>query len=1173
MASRTDAGIFTEMFFLLIADISLQNELLGERPIDSLPLESNSQISDPAHAVIDKVINNEFQLQTLDETELELTRQDEYLAIYGLYRQPIVGDGNCLFRSVSFSLYGNQDHHQELRNLAIQEIEQNLDIFRLYFFNPNGVPMNDLEIQQELRNLRQLGTFAGQESIFALSRYFGVNILVTVGGDLDHPEVATLEHDFGNSNSRIHLIWTRPGGGHYESVTETVPVNRRISQPHSVGIKSKYHWNLEYAACKKIDLDSLVSSKDTNNQEINYFSENPHLKTPTNYFQTIHSYGKSSNDLQKTSSLEKNQCSICKKTFHDKANLNRHKKNVHDKENDKRMSCIVPSCDVNFFHVEDLVNHLISIHDSDIRIENLNFDNINSFEKFLAEESLKRNTRYILHRPKTLNKDGSQRYTLVCHRDGKKRTCDSKDRKRREYKKGSCKLDGLCLSRFSVLVAKDGTVKAKYIQSHTHSTNFEESKYLPIPDHIKSEIKTMLALKIPINTILDKVREKFSDRNNRDDLTDLKHYHLIDRKTIHNLKKKIIDSSVIRHSDDATSTFLRVDALKKEKFNPILIYKQQNVDDSELGLNKEDFMLAIMTKQQLKMYEKFAPLILCMDSTHKTNMYSFKLITLLVPDEFRHGYPVAFCISSKENEQAISLFLSAVKNKSPQTTVNILMTDDDNAGWNAAKKVFGPDLQHFLCIWHIHKNWRLKIQQHIKDKEQQAEIYCLLCAAMDAKSESVYNKYSDVLIQRLSDINPALLKYVNDFYLSRKEKWAMCFRNCEYAKVNTNMFLESFHNQLKTVYFEGKRNRRIDVLLETLLQIENNLYFKHLASQKFSMPSQENIKTSDRHQSSFDICDSAICQVNEDTFSLASQNNLYTIIVKAQKCPETHCYTKCKKVPCLDLCRHILTCNCHDFEEGNICKHMHKVMSLLNKDTLTTPLDKKFEFVEKNKDKVIGTPLKKRRISEISNDAKIQGIQERMDKIMSQIKNGPLVQQHRLNNIISALDCIISANDGCENLPNSLEEFTQTEKIASNANNVLQPRFRPTTKNPGRKRKDPLRKPSQQEKDNVLERLQQHNQQGQNSAPSDEIGQDQRSGPSVAPYPPLRLVHTNEPPVLPSQTQDPVINLNDPQGLPSWYRIPPSLYGRRITVVRSDGKKQSIIFTGGQHHTNEDKDN
>ena len=60
-------------------------------------------------------------------------------------------------------------------------------------------------------------------------------------------------------------------------------------------------------------------------------------------------------------------------------------------------------------------------------------------------------------------------------------------------------------------------------------------------------------------------------------------------------------------------------------------------------------MLGIMTLQQMEMYEKFAPVILCMDSTHKTNIYSFKLITLLVPDEFRNGYPVAFCISNKED--------------------------------------------------------------------------------------------------------------------------------------------------------------------------------------------------------------------------------------------------------------------------------------------------------------------------------------------------------------------------------------------------------------------------------------------------------------------------------------------------------------------------------------------
>lgn len=66
--------------------------------------------------------------------------------------------------------------------------------------------------------------------------------------------------------------------------------------------------------------------------------------------------------------------------------------------------------------------------------------------------------------------------------------------------------------------------------------SFEESKYLLILDYIKLEIIIMLVLKILINIILDKVREKFSDRNNRDDLIDMKYYYLIDRKIIYNLK-------------------------------------------------------------------------------------------------------------------------------------------------------------------------------------------------------------------------------------------------------------------------------------------------------------------------------------------------------------------------------------------------------------------------------------------------------------------------------------------------------------------------------------------------------------------------------------------------------------------------------------------------------------
>lgn len=48
------------------------------------------------------------------------------------------------------------------------------------------------------------------------------------------------------------------------------------------------------------------------------------------------------------------------------------------------------------------------------------------------------------------------------------------------------------------------------------------------------------------------------------------------------------------------------------------------------------------------------------------------------------------------------------------------------------------------------------------------------------------------------------------------------------VSIPINVFVESFHNQLKTIYFSGKRNRRIDVLLDILLKMENGHFIRHL---------------------------------------------------------------------------------------------------------------------------------------------------------------------------------------------------------------------------------------------------------------------------------------------------------------------------------------------------------
>ena len=40
-------------------------------------------------------------------------------------------------------------------------------------------------------------------------------------------------------------------------------------------------------------------------------------------------------------------------------------------------------------------------------------------------------------------------------------------------------------------------------------------------------------------------------------------------------------------------------------------------------------------------------------------------------------------------------------------------------------------------------------------------------------------------------------------------------------------FVFSFHNQLKTVYLNGKVNRRVDYLIHHLLQYEKKAYFRY----------------------------------------------------------------------------------------------------------------------------------------------------------------------------------------------------------------------------------------------------------------------------------------------------------------------------------------------------------
>ena len=114
---------------------------------------------------------------------------------FGLQRRAVIGDGNCLFRAISVGLVGNENLYQDLRSTAITHIRNHIEHFQIFFQpdNPNSININD-HIQNEIDNLSQDGTYAGQESVIALSQALNLNILVTFGGR--DSRVSTMEHFF-----------------------------------------------------------------------------------------------------------------------------------------------------------------------------------------------------------------------------------------------------------------------------------------------------------------------------------------------------------------------------------------------------------------------------------------------------------------------------------------------------------------------------------------------------------------------------------------------------------------------------------------------------------------------------------------------------------------------------------------------------------------------------------------------------------------------------------------------------------------------------------------------------------------------------------------------------------------------------------------------------------------
>ena len=187
---------------------------------------------------------------------------------------------------------------------------------------------------------------------------------------------------------------------------------------------------------------------------------------------------------------------------------------------------------------------------------------------------------------------------------------------------------------------------------HTHYGHSKSIGHLKLSKEDRQHIAGKLAQGVTFERILD-IRESVNSKFSR--------IHLTNKKYISNNQRAYGLRSVEKHNDDTLSVSAWVEEFNtKGQGNPVILYKPQGQTSADncFNLTADDFILPIQTPLQQEILKKCAKSnIVCVDATHKTNEYYFRLITVLVIDKFGEGYPAAWCISNKEDTNVLVIFL------------------------------------------------------------------------------------------------------------------------------------------------------------------------------------------------------------------------------------------------------------------------------------------------------------------------------------------------------------------------------------------------------------------------------------------------------------------------------------------------------------------------------------
>lgn len=563
-------------------------------------------------------------------------------------------------------------------------------------------------------------------------------------------------------------------------------------------------------------------------------------------------------------------------------------------------------------------------------MERKSFETFEEFSQFKENEEVASVSDFIIQRKKRNAITEKCTTTYSCSRSG---VYVSKSKNKRRLKlQGSKKLQTFCPAEIKLITnATSGKCEAIYLKTHIgHDSDELNLAHVKIPISQQEDIATRIAAGVPYERIEMDIASASES---------IAKYDLINKQDLRNIAQK----NKLTKPETSHNDVLNVEAFILEHADWVVYYKKQGIlDDKYPELKEDDIIIIIMTPYQKEMLQKFGKNVIAIDGTHGMNTYGFLLHTILVVDNYREGMPTCFALTNRNDETGIVVFLKEIKELMGTMKIRTLISDMQETYFNAWLRVMDPPEFRLYCTWHVHEAWRRNLNK-IPNKDLRKIFYKKLLNIAMETDEVIFKNELNLLLSDSREEYSEFIRYFQNTYSNKIQYWAYCYRM--YSGVNTNMYLESFHKNLK--YFFGNKEKikylitGLKVLKKyALTQQRYGRRKKIMGKLSFALKNirhrHDTMEKSEKEKLVIEIRDNDSWQVS--SFQTATGDNcseMYIIVKLNSRCQD--CGLVCEKC---NACFHQYRCSCLDSAiKNNMCKHIHYLITTMKLTEGTTLLD------------------------------------------------------------------------------------------------------------------------------------------------------------------------------------------------------------------------------------------